>query len=356
MNSQSIRLVAAAACFATIVSRAPADVLHMGPGLTSLEFVTVGNPGNASDTRLMRDGTTGYGAVGYAYRMGTFEVTAAQYTEFLNAVAKDDTYGLYYSSMGNPAVSGCNIQQSGSPGSYGYTLASDWANRPVNYVSFANAARFCNWLNNGQPSGRQDSTTTEAGAYYVNGATDDYATSNAALLTMTRSAAARYVIPTDDEWYKAAFHKNDGLTGDYWAYPTQSNTAPVGEAPPGQSESPGSANYLSAIGAPYHLTEVGAYADSASAYGTFDQGGNLWEWNEAVMSPHYRGMRGGSFLSNDTISLRADGRYGFSPVDEYNFIGFRVAEVPEPSTIGLTASCLLALGGMTFLRRKAATP
>ncbi len=61
-------------------------------GLTSLEFVTVGNPGNANDG-------TGYGGVDYAYDIGKFEVTAGQYTEFLNAVAAADPYGLYGSDM-----------------------------------------------------------------------------------------------------------------------------------------------------------------------------------------------------------------------------------------------------------------
>ena len=45
----------------------------------------VGNPGNAADTEVMyTDGTTGYGSVGYNYRIGTTEVTNSQYVEFFN--------------------------------------------------------------------------------------------------------------------------------------------------------------------------------------------------------------------------------------------------------------------------------
>jgi len=136
---------------------ASADVFNMGEGLTSLEWVTVGNPGNAPDTRHHWES----GAVSYTYRIGKFEVTAGQYTEFLNAVARTDTYGLYNADMGTWSQS--NIQRSGSPGSYEYTCEANWVNRPVNYVTWMNAARFANWLTNGQPSGVQDGTTTDQG-------------------------------------------------------------------------------------------------------------------------------------------------------------------------------------------------
>ena len=61
-------------------------------------MVTVGNPGNAADTRY---DATGFGSVGYVYQIGKYEVTAGQYTEFLNAVAKADPNGLYNTAMGD---------------------------------------------------------------------------------------------------------------------------------------------------------------------------------------------------------------------------------------------------------------
>src|SRR4051812_9590794 len=74
--------------------------------------VPVGNPGNPADTEIMTDATTGYGSVPYSYRLGKYETTAGQYTEFLNAVADTDTYGLYNTAMSDPAFdpAGCNIQ------------------------------------------------------------------------------------------------------------------------------------------------------------------------------------------------------------------------------------------------------
>ncbi len=157
-----------------------------------IDTVTVGNPGNAGENSGESE-PGGYGpdrvcgAVDYVYRIGKFEVAAGQYTEFLNAVAVTDTYGLYHPWMdSNPY--GCQITQNGEDGGYAYdfsggtteapgSTAADWADRPVNYVSWGDAARFCNWLHNGQPTGAQDLTTTEDGSYYLNGAM-----SNAALL------------------------------------------------------------------------------------------------------------------------------------------------------------------------------
>jgi hypothetical protein len=52
----------------------------------TIDMVTVGNPGNAPEGTI--------GSVGYIYQIGKYEVTAGQYTEFLNSVAKADPNGL----------------------------------------------------------------------------------------------------------------------------------------------------------------------------------------------------------------------------------------------------------------------
>src|ERR1035438_1099293 len=99
----------------------------------TIDLVLVGNAGNAADPR------TGYGAVNYNYEIGTYEVTAAQYCEFLNAKAQSDPYELYNGGMAQIGPSwpwGCNIQRSGTSGIYTYTVPSDYANRPVNCVNF----------------------------------------------------------------------------------------------------------------------------------------------------------------------------------------------------------------------------
>jgi len=345
-----------------------------GAQAVEIQTVTVGNPGNTDDTE-----GDGYGGVDYVYQIGTFEVTAGQYRDFLNAVdpAGSNPYGLYNSSMDDDPY-GCQITWNAGSSTYDFSgrpsgTEADWVDRPVNSVSWGDAARFCNWLHNGQPTGQltgdptQDAGLTEDGSYYLNGAMTD-----GELIAVVREPDATWVIPSEDEWYKAAYHYNDGVTGNYWDYPTGSNTAPTSEAPAGTDMTNGSANYYGsnwAIGAPYYRTEVGAYdaKPSDSPYGTFDQGGNVWEWNEAVIYDSYRGDRGGTFNIHhgyDDFDLRAASRYYDIPTSEYFSVGFRVAEVsPEPgpdipavSEWGLVTMALLGLtaGTLIWSRRDAA--
>jgi hypothetical protein len=110
------------------------------------------------------------------------------------------------------------IVRSGSPGNYSYTVKSPalggsyaYDDKPVVLVSSGDAMRFANGLHNDQPNGAQDAGTTEDGAYTLNGAT-----SVGAMAAVTRNAGARWWLPSEDEWYKAAYHQNDGVTGNYW--------------------------------------------------------------------------------------------------------------------------------------------
>ena len=308
----------------------------------TIETVPVGNLGNADDAH-----GDGYGGVSYAYNIGTYEVMAGQYAEFLNAVAKTDAYGLYNAYMWL-TDEGCKIQQSGSSGSFTYDVMPDWTNRPVNYVSWGDAARFANWLHNGQGSG-----DTEDGAYdlsgtqsYYNpdGSINDEDGLNAALMAVNREADWTWAITSEDEWYKAAYHKNDGDTGNYFDYPTSNDTAPSNDliepTDPGNNATFNDSGYT--IGSPYYRTEFGAHENSESPYDTFDQGGNVWEWNEADISGSERGSRGGSFFGGDTYQL-ASFRYSVNPANEASSLGFRVASVPEPGSITLLLCGLVSL-------------
>jgi len=312
-----------------------------------IETVPVGNPGNAGQWSGYSHGGYGpnriCGSVDYTYNMGKYEVTAGQYTVFLNAVAFTDAYGLYNTSMWS-SINGCKIQRSGNSGSYTYSVASDYANRPVNHVSWGDAARFANWLHNGQPTGAQGAGTTETGAYSLNGATTE-----AQVLAVSRNSNWKWAIPSEDEWYKAAYHKNDGVTGNYWDYPTSSNSVPSnvlgGPADPGNNATYYSNGYT--ISSPYWCTEVGSHENSASPYGTFDQGGNVWEWNEAVFYDYARGMRGGSFDLSYS-GMHASSRSYYYAALEPSIIGFRVVQAPEPASIVICASAGV---GMLFRRR-----
>ena len=299
----------------------------------TIDTVTVGDPGNAADTADHSGNPNGQGSVAYTYNIGKYEVTAGQYCAFLNAVAKTDPYDLYNSSMWS-STDGCKIQQSSNVDGYYYNVAPDYANRPVNFVSYWDACRFANWLHNGQGNG-----DTETGAYALNGY-NGFDGRN-----IQRSTEARWAITSEDEWYKAAYYKGGGTSAGYWEYATCSDYINTDMA-----------NYGFSVG---HTTSVGSY-DYPSAYGTFDQIGNVTEMNEAIVDQTEtegwvcRGYRGG-MVGGDPGSASYRDSVGCYPTQyEFSSIGFRVISfetVPEPSSV------IALLGGLTGLiglkRRKA---
>lgn len=306
------------------------DLMATATLAVNLQTVLVGNPGNAADTRYA---SPGFGSVGYVYHMGKYEVTAAQYCEFLNAVAVTDTYGLYNPRMdytAYPLSSGCNIKRTGTAGQYAYSVGPAWADRPVNYVDWGDAARFANWMHNGQPIGLQDLTTTEDGSYHLNGAT-----SSGTLLSVARKPDATWVVPSEDEWYKSAYTRYYPTL--YCDYPTRYNSAPGRDM---NDTNGNNANYYNGNvvsfrpidSGLYPTTLAGEFQRSASYYGTFDQGGNVWEWNEATVDGVDRVLRGGAFhISSDF--MHASYRGHTSPTGESGAIGFRLALVPDPATL-----------------------
>jgi len=305
----------------------------------TIGWVTVGDPGNACETQSQGC----FGAVAYTYQIGRYEVSNAQYAEFLNAVSATDTYSLYATSMGS-GVGG--ITRSGSSGSYTYSAIAGREDMPVNYVSLYDSLRFANWLHNGQPSGAQDSATTEDGAYTFSGATSVGA----------RNTGATIFLTSEDEWYKAAYY--DAGSASYFDYPAGSDTQ-TSCAVPGATAN--TANCGFAVG---DLTDGGSYTGSASPSGSFDQGGNLWEWNEAIVNPPDRSFRGGSYFYSYAGDLAASNRGSNDPLSEYEDIGFRVASIAAPEAIpslnpvgvALLGGLLfaIALGGLTVQRRRRA--
>ena len=273
----------------------------------AIPFVTVTNAGNEPNAG------TGKGAVDYNFRIGKFEINNNQYCAFLNAVAADDRHELYNSNMTESVHGG--IVRSGSPGDFAYAVKPGMGHQPVVWVDFHDALRFCNWLHHGQPVGVQDSTTTEDGAYTL--------TSTAlAANTVTRNPNARFWLPNDDEWYKAAYHQPaeaGGDAGNYWKFPTRSNEVPFSEPPPG------GANSVNACCETGRLaTDVGAYLNAPSFYGTFDQGGNVEEWTEEIIFVTNRRLRGGSWTYNEFYSESDDFEFD-TPDYPADGIGFRVA-------------------------------
>ena len=275
----------------------------------------MGDAGNPNDHH------TGYGGVSYGYHIGTYEVTNSQYAAFLNGTAKTDTHGLYDTRMGSYHG---GITRTGRSGSYTYSVKAGMGDKPVNYVSFWDAARFTNWLTSGD---------TENGVYVL---TSGGITGN----TIARDATAwnngGVAIASKNEWHKAAYY--DG-SGGYWQYPTASHLITTANA-----------NYGLSVGT---VTDVGTYSGDASYYGTFDQGGNVSEWNDEIVVTVTRRTSGGSYALSQASDLRNTALNNNMPTNEGSTLGFRVSSlepIPEPSTYAAILECL----GLTLalMRRK----
>jgi len=322
------------------------------------ELVAVGNPGNANDT-----GGTGNGAVAYDYQIGKYDVTIGQYTAFLNAVAKTDTYSLYDSEMEtNGNIKG--ISRTGGSGSYTYSVVGS-ANRPITFVSWWDSARFANWMANGQPTGAQTSTTTENGAYNVTGENGYYAVAQNATNPNTGDAPTFY-IPTENEWYKSAYYSpNYGGAGvpGYYAYATQSDTAPGNVVGSVANQANSSVSVFSVTQAggydasQNYLTDVGAFSGSGSFYGTFDQSGNVYQWNSDGPQSFSRRIRGG-YWDGGYTTLSSGSISSCNPKIGFYALGIRLASpvsgsaVPEIDPNGLSAVLGLIVGGLGLLERR----
>ncbi len=146
----------------------------------TFDWATVGDPLNANDD-------TGYGGVDYSYRISKYEVTNAQYTEFLNAVDPTgaNSLSLYDPSMSTNTKGGINLNGTAASGSK-YEIKSGRDNNPVVFVSFFDAMRFTNWLHNGQGSG-----DTETGAYTIVNGTDEVRSASASFGSRAKMSGTR---------------------------------------------------------------------------------------------------------------------------------------------------------------------
>ena len=266
-----------------------------GASAADPETVAVGDAGNKADG-------TGFGAVPYAYRIGKFEVTNEEYTEFLNGVAATDTHGLYDPRMASEQddENYGGIVRFGTSGSFKYSVKAGKGKWPVNYVNWESCARYANWLSNGRGKG-----DTETGPYafkFGSASSPDHK-------TLAAGKKVTWVIASEDEWYKAAYYdpKKAGGAG-YWKYPGKSDDAPRANI---NTNEPCDVNSF-----------------DPSAYGTYCQGGNLWEYNDRQSGDKF-GLRGGSFFINDNDGYMSSGiRYDVLSARWPNY-GFRIVALGQ---------------------------
>lgn len=303
MKRRAAFVAASALCAFMAVNTASADMVR---GI-DIAFVTIENAGNIPDTvSMVSDGTTGYGSVGYEYQIGTLEITNSQWNTFVSTVgAPTGSDGYFYAGE-----------------AYDRSAYYVGAQQPMTCVSWYEAAQFCNYLTSGDKS---------LGAYLFSG--DN--TNPGGFLGVDRASAVSaygiaYVLPTEDEWYKAAYYKPDG-TG-YSLYANGTDVAPI-------------AGVDARYGGYTSVWDVGT--GSMEQNGTFDMMGNVIEWTETLAeSDAARHIRGGQHGSDSTILLPSHNNWDLMS-SEIDNIGFRVAVVDDLTVVPLPGAALLGVLGLS---------
>ena len=274
-------------------------------------FVNITDANNSSDAN-------GAGSVSYTYHISKYEITNNEYIEFLNAIAQTDTYGVYNPDMstviisGGPNVGDPSISQrggilrNGSNGSYTYSAKPNMGNKPVNFVSWFDAARYCNWLQNGKPSGLQDANTTENGVYPLLGATSGIIVKNAYISNVTPTPSA-----------SSSSTPTPTMSVSPTATPTVTPTVTPSNNPIVITTN--SANFNNCAG---NVSTVGTNGIS-SYYGAYDMSGNVWEWTDTTVASTNKVLRGGN-LSYSEAYLSSTFQTYADINSRSGFTGFRI--------------------------------
>ena len=328
-----------ARAFAGCLAFAVASLAVNAFGVT-ISYNFVGNPGNAGNPS---SSPSGLGAVSDVFKMATTETTNAQFVEFLNSVdsAGTNPNAIYNANMGSN-VNGGIVYTAGAPAGQKYSVkagapagapgGTSYGSMPVNFVTWFSAARFVNWLNNGQQA---NAASMETGAYTLNNAVSGP--------IVGRNANAQVFLPSSNEWYKAAFYNGS----NYTTYATNSNTAPTATVSNFSLANAG--NFSNVTTMPVN---AGSYVNSASAYGMYDMFGNVAEMTDSAGSGNNYVWVGGGYAA--TVSgWTSTTAQAFRLSDAANVSnGFRVAAVPEPGTIALAGMGIAGLAGLDWMKRR----
>ena len=333
-----------ARAFASSMAFALVSLAATAFGVT-IDYTPVNNAGNAANV------STGWGAVSNVFKIAKYETSNEQYKDFLNKVDASGTNpnGVYNAQMGSDSLGGITFNAGGSSGAK-YTVKTGtspggvaYTNMPVLFTTWFSAARFTNWLQNGQQT---NSSSMETGAYTLNNQTSGN--------IPARNAGATDFLPSRDEWYKAGFY--DGNTVAYKTWPTNSNAQPTNTV--SNLTLANVANYGSTVTPTLSPISVGSYINTTSSYGAFDMFGNATEYTDTagtgadVGRPQmFSGSWATTVASAGSWNATAAGIFR-SSTTATGQVGFRVAAVPEPATIALASVGIASLAGLDWMKRR----
>jgi formylglycine-generating enzyme required for sulfatase activity len=282
-----------------------------GENAFTMEFVEIGNPGNPADTG---GNPNPCGSVNYVYSIAKYEVSR----DMINKA----------NSEGGLGITMRNMEQLGGNG----------AKKPAVGICWNEAARFVNWLNikEGFPPAYkfekapgEEGYSAESSIALWSPNDKGYDESN-----KYRNKLAKYSIPTNDEWYKAAFYNPEKKEYSVYAVKSDGQSPLVLEEAKrygkkdahhsGLEPRPISSGKES-DGAVYGQTDAKGPADvdnagGLSSYGTMAQSGNACEWIETAQDGtnndpnEHRQPRGGCW----NTAVKEAGSIG-SKVMYYNF-------------------------------------
>jgi len=274
------------------------DTFGSGTNQFGIDFVTVGNPGNSNDT-------TGYGGVPYSYRIGKYTISQNQ----VDAATRNGLQNV---------------------------TAGAWSgDQPAANISWYEAAAYVNWLNTSQGYRPAYNLTFTNGAWSmalwpISPDTNGNVAWTLGGTNLFRNARCHYFLPSENEWYKAAYYdpNKNGGSGGYWLYPTGSDTAPTPVAS-------GTAAATAVYNQPWETGPASVFqAGGLSDYGTMGQIGNVWQWEENAYTGYnidpsaIRGIRSGIWHAASYLS--ALNREGYGEANNgYSNVGFRIASVDD---------------------------
>ena len=294
------------------------ETFGSGANQFSIDFVQIGNPENIADTS--NTNAPPVGSVSYVFNLGKYEMSR-------DMVLKASTAGGLGITLHDMSTYGGN-----------------GLNRPATGISWNEAARFVNWLNTS--SGYSVAYKFDGGGNFQlwNSGENGFQATNP-----FRNSLARYFIPSSHEWYKGAYGSPDG---SWYSYATGSNAAPSSVS--GGTAANTSVYYSDSTQYPRGPADINN-AGGLSPYGTMAQGGNVWELLEGVFDgatfrTDIAQARGASWYNGiEYLEKTIQSHFSVTTLGaEGESAGFRIAMVPEPSSLSL----LLAGGAVLMAGRR----